>query len=145
MYFRYGMREMIRGTHPDDPGWPVHMSVNDAEHADALGEIAHWRASLGEQNKLIEIVARTPVRQLAQTTPFPDWLGHLGLVLWHTERAEKRSRMLTRSLTPQLVEMVPPGSNAARDMSLLLRTNTRPLAWTDLQTVEQGLLEAERS
>jgi hypothetical protein len=132
MVFRYGFRELVRGRHPDDPDWFVH--ANNADRlSEVLGDAARWRGSLLEQRNLIELVAESPVADLAVSNRFADWLGHIGLVLWHTSDAERRSFTLTRSLIPQFFAMLPTSSSEAETLRGFLRHPERALSWEDLE------------
>jgi len=139
MHFRYGLREIVRGKHPDNPDWFVHVR-NHHELADVLGQAAQWRGSPAEQAKLIEIASAAPLTDLSKVSRFPDWLGHLGLVLWHTEMVERETRLITKRLVPQLVEMVPKGSQAAIHLGYVVQDDRRTLSWSDLKQVKRGLV-----
>ena len=143
MYFRYGLRELVRGKHPDAPDWFVYA---DRHHdlEDVLGDATFWIGSPEEQRELAAVVSEVPLEDLRRVGRFPDWLGHLGLVLWHTKETERTSRVLTQSLVPQLVEMLPASAGSAQELRALWEEGRRVLTWSDLGSVERDLMNADR-
>jgi hypothetical protein len=138
--FRWALRALAQGRHPDDVDWPVHCgagwtSTTLARRNGPLPPGPPW--PLQVQRALQEIVAASDLRDVAASASSPDWLGYLGLALWYTDDAEQAEGVITRGLVPQLLGFVSP--NSAGEM--LLRDVTRSseerrLLWRDLETVE---------
>lgn len=140
MYFRYAFRELIRGRHPDDPDWWVRSS-NHHELKHVLGDATRWRGSPSEQRSLASILIACPLDELDRKSCFPDWLGHIGLVLWHTESAERETRMLTNFLVPEFLMIIGSKSDPPAELPALLEPNSRPLSWQDLEAVQIALMK----
>lgn len=77
--------------------------------------------------------------RIANACPFPDWLGYLGLVLAHTPWAERLEGTLTAAWTPQLMAMVPPGSEAHERLRAITTERRERLTLADLELVESEL------
>ena len=110
MLFRYSLRDVAKGLHPDSTGWRVSGNRVDLAHgrqpAD-LGELpplSGWPED--DQVRLNEILANVAPGDIAATCRFPDWLGYLGLALHYCENIEAKTRRVTRTWVPQLVPMM---------------------------------------
>jgi hypothetical protein len=149
MVFRWALKALARGLHPDDPKWRVHWgpgqtSATLAEANGPMPPAGGWPER--EQRTIQEAVRGFRLDRIAERSPFPDWLGHVGVLLRYTEDAERRNLLLTRELVPQLARFVKPGS-AAESMLRQRLDAKQPLRWNDLETVEQcyrGLTLASR-
>jgi hypothetical protein len=113
MVFRWGLKALARGLDPDDADWPVHWGPEQA--STRLAEVNGPMPPAGgwpvRQQVAIQEAARgTSLWSIAHDCPFPDWLGHLGILLHYTEDAERRNLVLTKGLAPQLVHFVQPRS-----------------------------------
>ena len=146
MYFRYGFMELSRGKHPDVSNWIVSNSRRDELHA-KLGPV--WNDSQGpsasEQYELIAILSDASLSKIAKRCRFPSWLGYLGLALNYTEKVEAQTRVLTKSWTPQLLDMLPKNADSMHLMKLCLFDNSEaPLRWGDLVSMKEALLIGAR-
>ena len=138
MYFRYALRELVRGLHPDDANWYVH---SDKHHtlAAVLGDGSFWRGTPVEHQQLARIVVQTPIVALAAHSRFPDWLGHLGLVLWHCEPSARASRILSDHLTTGFAMLLPDRPWAAQGDETLSDQPNRTWRWHNLESIEVAL------
>ncbi|MEY4705952.1 MAG: hypothetical protein RL042_2157 [Nitrospirota bacterium] len=139
MVFRWGLTALAKGVHPDDPEWLVHWgpeqtSTRLARVHGPMPPPSGWPES--EQRAVQEAVRGCRLELLAGESRFPDWLGHLGVLLRYTEDAERDNLLLTRELVPQLAGFVESGSSA--DTMLRQRLDAkRPLGWSDLEVIER--------
>ena len=92
--------------------------------------------SRAEQEELQRLVARTRLVSIARRAAFPDWLGHLGLVLLFTRSAERSAPRISMALVPQFLELVEPGSEADSVLRRRL-ADERPMSIADLELVER--------
>lgn len=99
----------------------------------SLPRLAWWPEI--EQKALQGAAAGCDVKRLANVVRFPDWLGHIGIILRYTEEAERQNNILTRAFVPQLIELVFPGSDADVTLRRTLESQI-PLLWGDLGIVE---------
>ena len=61
---------------------------------------------MGSHNSYSATVRGYSVQRIAQEGEFPDWLGHLGVLLRYTEDAEQDHPAITSELGPQLTALV---------------------------------------
>ena len=143
MFFRYGLREVAKGIHPDSGEWRVSGDRSDLERgspAEELGPLPPLGAwPLEEQHRLNAVLAPASLSDIAAACPFPDWLGYLGLGLHYCEDAERESRSLTTVWIPQLVGMLPPDSPSADFLRGVADDQDKVLTWRMLEQVEVAL------
>jgi hypothetical protein len=77
------------------------------------------------------------VSRLVQEVRFPDWLGHLGVLLYYTQDVERSGARLTLAFAPQLAGFVESGSSADKMLHERIVTG-QALSWLDLGIVEQS-------
>ncbi|MBI4987482.1 MAG: hypothetical protein HZC23_01570 [Rhodocyclales bacterium] len=146
MFFRYGLREIARGIHPDSKEWRVSGDRSDLERgspAEELGPVPSlgpW--PLEEQRRLNAVLAPASLADIANACPFPDWLGYLGLGLHYCGDAEAESRALTSAWIPRLVVMLPPYSPSADCLRCVADDSNKVLTWRMLEQVEAALTRA---
>lgn len=139
MVFRWGLKALAKGLHPGEPDWPVHWGPTQTS--------AHLTSTNGpmppsggwpeaEQGAIQKAVRGCSLDRIAGESSFPDWLGHLGVLLRYTEDAERDNLLLTRELVPQLARLVEPGSRADVMLRQCLDAK-QPLRWTDLEVIER--------
>lgn len=140
MVFRWGLKALAKGLHPDEPEWPHHWrseqtSTRLAKVNGPMPAPGGWPES--EQRAIQEAVRGCRLELITGGARFPDWLGHLGVLLRYTENAELGNLLVTRELVPQIACLVEPGSNA--DTMLRRRLDAKqPLRWSDLEVIERG-------
>ena len=143
MYFRYGLRELSHGRHPDQSDWRV--TRNDpvlyrGDQPAALGplpSVGNW--PITDQQTLAEILAGASLSYIARHVSFPDWLGYLGLGLLYTEDVECDQRILTKAWGQQLIEILPPLSRSRQHLGEIQNGPHRMLGWRELEEVESDL------
>lgn len=141
MNFRYGLREIARGVHPDTSAWQVSGEREDlwrGSPARELGEVPSlppW--SLDEQLSLNAVLGTADLSEIAGLAPFPDWLGYLGLGLHYCAEAELTTGALTATWTPQLVRMLPPDGSSTGILRGLDGARGRMITWELLGHVEE--------
>lgn len=138
MVFRWALKALAKGLHPDDPQWPVHWgpeqtSTRLAYVNGTVPSVGGWPEA--EQRAIQEAACGCSLERIAEKSLFPDWLGHLGVLLRYTEDVECSNLLLTRELVLQLTRFVESGSEAASMLRQRLDAN-QPLRWNDLEAVE---------
>ena len=148
MLFRYALRQLALGAHPNKPGWVVRRDYPVLLQGSALQELKQepplWGWPIEEQRQLINVLRTADIAHIASTCTFPDWLGYMGLALHYTEDAEHETHLLTRAWAPQLALLVPSNSLAASLMGDLAGDSTRTLTWRHLECVESSFLARRR-
>src|SRR6056297_1689270 len=106
MLFRCAFKELLKGRHPDDKNWETH----NTKPIKKVEPIPHDNKtiSLDNQRKLINIFSESDLKKIQESCKHPDWLGYLGLALYHTQGIEKKKRILTKTWIPQLLEITDP-------------------------------------
>ena len=85
-HFKYAFLELALGKSPADDDWGTSMQNSDIKKS--LGEIP--RGFTYQQKETLAIICRgADLRIISQNCRRPDWLGYLGLVLYHTRRIPK--------------------------------------------------------
>ena len=141
MLFRYGLRELAHGAHPDASSWKVsksHPMLHRGGQPKELGALpprwAPW--PLDEQYRLCQILAGACLVDIRAACRHPDWLGYLGLGLKYSEDAEKQGRLLTNAWAPQLLQMYSPESPAGSRLEEMLSDGRDLLSWEFLEALE---------
>jgi len=104
--FKISFSKIIHGQHPDDDSFWPHGKSN----SDPLREVDNykdfWReASVVNQTKLASIVAEAKLSEIQAVAKFPDWLGYIGLVIYHCPSSESR-KIISDSFLPQFITML---------------------------------------
>ena len=132
LVFRHGLQELVRGVHPDSTRWQLHQT--EERHMPERFVEMPQRLTQIQQALLLGIVSQVDIKDLKQHCRFPDWLGFIGVILDETREAEDTTRILTKSLVPQLIDAVERDTDRER----LVRsfTGERVLRWEDLEAFE---------
>jgi hypothetical protein len=136
--FRWALKALARGHHPDSAAWPVHWGRDTSTRTLELsnGPLPSWGAwPLAEQQAIQSCVPGCRLSHIAETVSFPDWLGYIGIVLSYTETAEVANHVISDVVGPQLASAVRSDGPAAAMLSDVRAG--RPLRWPDLELVEQ--------
>lgn len=137
--FRWGLHALAQGKVPDDRDWVVHWSpqttFSDLERE--CGPLPRGPWPIGEQQILQRLTEDLNLDELESCVTFPDWLGHLGVLLRYTEDAERGKPTLTGHLVDQLQHRVSPES-PAEELLVSIKKSGRPLRWTDLEILEHS-------
>ena len=88
MVFRWALKALAKGLHPDDSDWPVHWgpeqtSTRLAAVNGPIPPAGGWPET--EQRAIQDAVRGCSLLRIAEESPFPDWLGHVGVLLRYTE------------------------------------------------------------
>jgi hypothetical protein len=140
MYFRYGLREILLGRHPDSAEWVVtqtHPVLKRGGQPTELGKLpprsGHW--PIAEQELLLHVLAGANIGRIRSICTHPDWLGYLGLALLYSEEAEREARLITKAWVPQLIQDRPQA--CARELlESILASNEAILTWQNLEALE---------
>ena len=140
--FRAAFSKIIRGEHPDDDNfWENGKSDHDLYlQINKYNDFKMGRARMQAQKKLQDVVMGAKITDLMQVASFPDWLGYLGLVLFHTSDEEKENGQLTKAWIPQFLGLLPADSPASVKLKEILLKNGR-LESKDLEMMEFALDE----
>ena len=71
MHFREGFKKIGIDLHPDSDSWN-----NDANFSNPL------YLSMSTQKKMCDYLSEVDIKELNKVSSFPDWLGHIGLILY---------------------------------------------------------------
>ena len=139
MVFRWALKAIARGLHPDDSEWPVHWGPRKTSDTLAamngpLPPAGSW--PLAAQCAIQSAAKGCILANVIPQVPFPNWLGHLGVLLRYTEDAERNNLALTQKLAPRLLDLVE-RSSAADSMLRQRLEGLEPLRWHDLELVER--------
>ncbi|MBX5461379.1 MAG: hypothetical protein IRZ28_09855 [Steroidobacteraceae bacterium] len=132
MHFRYGLRELALGRHPDADDW---VTRKDVRQRDPLPKIPFPR---DDQGAIARIAAGASIGRIASAGSFPAWLGFLGVVLFFCEDAERDDNVLTRAWVPQLCELLPTASPLRQRLWEKVRGGL--LSLRDLESIERELM-----
>jgi hypothetical protein len=135
--FRFALRELAEGE-LSEQWWSL------AAHREGLQErlrplapLRPW--PLAVQRALVSKIVNADLADIARRGRFPDWLGFVGLALFKTEEAERNGRVLTKTWSRQLAEMLPAAARADSPLAAILENPRTVLTWRNLEAVEQGL------
>lgn len=137
--FKYAFLQLAAGTHPESEEWVSPSNFREASKR--LGGLSQQPLLTVEgQAILSEVLSSASVICISERCKFPDWLGYLGLGLFHTREHEHESRVLTKAWLPELLELLPADSPSARNLGDLLSADGC-LTWGSLEPVERDLRE----
>ncbi len=104
-HLRYAFIEMSRGKSPEEEGWITRKDVDDNVLRENFGSFHRPPRSRIEQEKITKICLDANISYIADNCKFPDWLGHLGLILFHMKEA-RSYESLSSNWAKQLKEYV---------------------------------------
>ncbi|HPD74189.1 MAG TPA: hypothetical protein PLX95_02785 [bacterium] len=117
--FRIAFSKLVMNQHPDDrsfwtvgkedvntDGYEFYMKFKELERDFDVA----LTTKPEKQIKLASIVAESSLRDIQEVTKFPNWLGYIGLVLYHC-RTTGALEILTKSLLSQFLEILPKDSD----------------------------------
>lgn len=144
-YFRCGFVELAEGKHPADLEW---LSGQKRHHEmfRQLFDRSEWALQdPGVQRAFAAVLADASIERIAGVCKLPDWLGYLGLGLFHTEAVERNDRKLTKAWVPQLALLLREGASSRRSLQNMLDDPAGVLRWQDLGGVEFEVAVSRRS
>lgn len=68
-------------------------------------------------------VKEIDIEELHSKSCFPDWLGHIGLLLSSCEKAEAKSQKLSRVLLPQFKEILKADEHIIEKIDQMIKNN----------------------
>lgn len=93
--------------------------------------------SLIDQEKMLKFFAdEIDILELKNESCFPDWLGHIGLLISSCQKAEDKNFYLAQKLYPQFLELV---NDRAKEYIYLRIKENKPLDKDFLGRMEGGL------
>lgn len=137
--FKYAFLQLAAGTHPGSEEW---VSPNNFREASKrLGRLSQLPLLPADgQAILSQVLSSSSVTGISERCTFPDWLGYLGLGLFHTREHEHETRALTKAWLPELLELLPADSPSAQYFREILRSDGC-LTWGALERIEIDLRE----
>jgi hypothetical protein len=79
------------------------------------------------------------LKLISLNSKFPDWLGYLGIILYHMRSDSEDFEKLTRNWTQQLTSLVKPDSKAEQALRECLEQSNRMLGLPDLELCQYGM------
>jgi hypothetical protein len=79
------------------------------------------------------------LKTISLNSKFPEWLGYLGLILFHMQSDSEDFQRLTNNWARQLTALVEPGSRAEQALRECLEQSNRMLGLPDLELCEYGM------
>jgi len=71
IYFRKGFRKIDMGIHPDTEEWQRSIKISNP-----------LDVPLSTQRTMCKYLSNVSIKELNEVSSFPDWLGHIGLVIY---------------------------------------------------------------
>jgi hypothetical protein len=105
--FRIAFSKIVRGENPEDESfWPNGKKNSDIQEVNKYKDFVFYRKAKKEhQLTLSGLVAQINLKELNEIAKFPDWLGYIGLVIYHCPD-EEAQRVISESLIPQFIELI---------------------------------------
>ena len=150
--FRTGFLALSKGIHPDTDDWFPKLPKQyknwrrweyTEEEIEFLIDVLSDASIRNIASRYDQIVANDPYKNYYfRKTPFPDWLGYMGQALHEIESSGywKKCRRLTMSWIPQLIEMLPSGAAAIKELEEILSNPNGRLQLPILEEIETALL-----
>jgi hypothetical protein len=136
--FKASFNELIKGKHPDQKDWILTdwNSLKTLKHP--YPKIQNW--IIDQQKTLAVIISNSSMVDLSLISDSTDWLGYLGLGLKYSKDFEHKTKQITLSIIPQLIEMIGNDENVETILYRMLEVDGREIRWTDLELIEKLLL-----
>lgn len=137
--FRVAFSKLAKGQHPDDDSfWPEIKGDGSSlyKESDKYPEFFDGLYLVSQQN-LVKIVKKAKFTDIKAVAKFPDWLGYIGLVLYHCPNFSA-PRQITDSFLPQFIKLVPKDSETYKLLDKKIKQNEL-LNISDLQEIEKGM------
>ncbi len=106
-YFRISFSKMARGLHPDEESfWPNKKDISPSKEIKEYDDFRHYdRSTTENQIRLASIIAGAEIKDIQKVANFPDWLGYIGLAIYHCP-SYKAQKIISKSLLPQFLEII---------------------------------------
>jgi hypothetical protein len=92
-----------------------------------------------EKAAVVSCCMDADLKVISLNSKFPDWLGYLGLILFHMQSDGEDFERLTNSWAQQLTPLVEPGSKAEQALRECLEQTSRMLELSDLELCQYGI------
>lgn len=137
--FRVGFAKLIRGFHPDTDVFWTHGKRPSMlyEEKEIYQNFFKAEADLEDQTALADLVSKSDLKEISLKCKYPDWLGYLGLVLYHCPNP-KAVEILSKSLLPQFLEITEKSPDASRHFQYKIE-HRELLSLEDLELLEKVL------
>ena len=136
MHFRYALYEMAKGKTPSRINWIV---FTQNRRLDQEIEKFPWNYSESEKSFLHGICINSDIEMISSACSFPDWLGYLGIVLYHTNSQSQSFQELSKTWSLKLAKMTSPDSQI-RDKLIDLANGNGLLNIRHLENCEENLM-----
>jgi len=133
MHFRYGFKAIALGHHPNDRDWVITNKYNPSKMLQKYGD--REEVHKFDHDILARHILDVPLTAIRDSTIAPDWLGYLGLVMFH---CYARGEEIRNAWATQFIEMLPRYSTAYGVM-VDISEGGRDLSIKDLELVEWAL------
>ena len=135
-YFRCAFVELAKGKHPADPDWLPGKQHHHEMFELLFGPSVKALRDPAVQRAFSAILAGARIERIARACTAPDWLGYLGLGLYHATLAEREEPRLTRAWIPQLIALLRTESSCRPQLETILTSPNGRLRWQDLDGLE---------
>jgi len=136
MHFRYGFLELASGKSVNDSDWIVRR--RKTSYAKQLGTLPK-KYSESQKESVLAICTEADIPLIASECKFPDWLGHLGLVLAHMQSESDEFKLLSSKWAAQLQGLISPKSNIWHQLKTIVNQE-KLLSLNDLANIESEIM-----
>jgi len=134
-HFRYALREIANGKTPEDQDWIIHINRTNYNE---LGSFP-FTYSPNECESIAEICSGANISGIKNKCIFPDWLGYLGLVLFHIKDNDLALSVISKSWSKQLLDFLPINTDIYSKLNMNLQVDSF-LTIEDLEEIESALV-----
>jgi hypothetical protein len=143
--FRVAFAKIIKGLHPDDENfWPEgkHGARDLYLERDKFDDFVTMNSKISSNRELAEVVAGAKIGNIRKVAKFPEWLGYLGLVIFHC-RDRKSKQILSDSLFPQLLDIVDKETSGYKLLKEK-QTSGESINIGDLEVIEKEMINSNK-
>jgi len=137
LHFRYSFAELAKGKSPGGQDWLIFSSITS--YSKTLGKVP-FRFSDNQKQSVLKICLDADLSFIADNCRFPDWLGYLGLVIYHTFGDFADDKNLSVDWASQLKKIVSLYSESYKIMDSIILDEQRLLSLKDLESCETDLM-----
>ena len=137
--FRYAFYQLALGRNPNDSDWINTFSQTDKKSMYKLCSYSESKPVIKSSEVLYEVFANASIANIANacwSRIHCDYLGYLGLALFHMEDIEYQQRRLTSVWGEDLLNLVCEESPAYLMLKSLLENDRDCLRWNHLELLE---------
>ena len=141
--FRVAFSKLAHGFHPDEEIYRNKDFVSREDMSKYKEFYDYNQPSEQLMTKLSEIVSDAKIEDIIEVGKFPDWLGYIGLVLYHCEGSIESIKKISDSFIPQFIELLRE-DDARRDYLRRKLENNEILSIEDLERIEHSSIVENR-